>query len=479
MHEVERKYEAVGSATFDPLSLPGLGEPVALRLRATYFDTPDHQLTGAGWVLRRRDGGHDAGWHLKSPVGPDERSEQQLPDGPLLPERFRAAVTARFGSVPLVPVAVLTTDRAEYPVLRDGVRVALLASDRVGATVSGGLAEWTEVEVELDPGVEGPTLDDLEVPLLRAGFVLAQYGSKIARALVGVPPVGLPLTPDAPARAVLLAYLGKQVGTLQALEVAVLADAPDAVHKSRVATRRLRSLLRTFEPLLDEEWAEDLRDELRWLAEALGAPRDAEVLREEFGDLLAELGPDSLEGPVAQRLLGHLSERHDGAHAALRAAMGARRYGELQARLVGLLLDAPWVPDAARPARDVLPALVERARTRVRRLARRAERRPDDLDRWHEVRKAAKAVRYCTEALAEAFGPEMAELAKRWTEVTEAFGTLQDAVVARALLTEVSALAAAAGEPTRTYRVLADVQRDRARAALEEGRTALAEALDA
>lgn len=479
MHEVERTYEASGSATLDPSGLSGLGEPETMRLRATHLDTPDHQLTSAGWVLRLREGGHDAGWHLKSPIDADARTEQQLPDGPRLPSEFRAAVTSRFGNVPLVPVAVLTTDRAEYPVVREGVQLARLATDHVRSEASGATIQWAEVELELAEGVATRVLDDLEAPLLAAGFVHAQYGSKIARALAAVPPVGLPLTSEAPARAVLLAYLGKQVGTLQALETAVLADAPDAVHKSRVATRRLRSLLRTFEPLLDEEWAEDLRDELRWLAEALGAPRDAEVLREEFGDLLAELGPESLEGPVAQRLLGHLRARHDAAHAELRAAMATPRHADLQVRLVGLLLEAPWGPDAARPAVEVLPALVERARARVQRLARRAERRTDDLERWHEVRKAAKAVRYCTEALVQAFGPEMAARAKRWTEVTEAFGTLQDAVVARELLAQVAALAEAAGEPTRTYGVLADAQQDRAHAALEEGRTALAGALDA
>ena len=56
-------------------------------------------------------------------------------------------------------------------------------------------------------------------------------------------------------------------------------DAED-VHQARVATRRLRSDLRTFRPLLDEAWAEALRDDLRWLGGELGRVRDAEVLRD-------------------------------------------------------------------------------------------------------------------------------------------------------------------------------------------------------
>ena len=48
-------------------------------------------------------------------------------------------------------------------------------------------------------------------------------------------------------------------------------DDPESVHQARVATRRLRSDLRTFEPFLDERFAAELRGELRWLGAELGA----------------------------------------------------------------------------------------------------------------------------------------------------------------------------------------------------------------
>lgn len=479
MHEVERKYEASGGTRLRLEGVAGLGPAEVLTLRATYLDTPDHQLTRAGWVLRRRSGGTDAGWHLKRPVSGDVRTEEALPDDERLPAALRAQVTAAFGNVPLVPVATMTTERAQRTVVREGLAVVHLADDQVVARASGTEARWAELEVELTPGTDARVLDEFDALLVAAGYARAGHASKIARALGEAERFTPAPDADAPARDVLLSYLGKQVGTIQALESAVVADVPDAVHKSRVATRRLRSLLRTFEPLLDESWAEALRDELSWLAEALGAPRDAEVLREEFGDLLAELGPEALEGPVAPRLLGHLAARHDVAHAALRDVMGTPRYAALHDRLVALLTTAPWHQDAAAPAGDALPPLVDAARERVARLLRRAEKRPDRLERWHDIRKAAKAVRYCTESLVDAFGAGMAERALRWTEVTEAFGTLQDAVVAGALIAEVEALAEAAGEPTRTYRVLEDVQEDRAAAALAEGREELVVALQA
>ena len=39
----------------------------------------------------------------------------------------------------------------------------------------------------------------------------------------------------------------------------------EGLHQMRVATRRLRSDLKTFEALVDPEWSQPLREELKWL----------------------------------------------------------------------------------------------------------------------------------------------------------------------------------------------------------------------
>ena len=62
----------------------------------------------------------------------------------------------------------------------------------------------------------------------------------------------------------------------------------DSVHRARVATRRLRSALRGYAPLLDRDAVESLVGKLRWLARALGAARDLEVLHVRLEELLAE-----------------------------------------------------------------------------------------------------------------------------------------------------------------------------------------------
>ena len=56
------------------------------------------------------------------------------------------------------------------------------------------------------------------------------------------------------------------------------------MHDMRVAVRRLRSLLRTAEPMLDRGWVEALRAELDWLAGRLGDVRDLDVMIEHLAD---------------------------------------------------------------------------------------------------------------------------------------------------------------------------------------------------
>ena len=105
------------------------------------------------------------------------------------------------------------------------------------------------------------------------------------------------LTPDSPAGDVLAVHLTEQVAAMKSREQDARQDAPDGVHKMRVATRRLRSALATFRPLLDRTITDPLRDELKWIAAELGGARDAEVLRMRLLDELAAEPDDLVLGP--------------------------------------------------------------------------------------------------------------------------------------------------------------------------------------
>ena len=281
---------------------------------------------------------------------------------------------------------------------------------------------------------------------------------------------------NAATRAV-LDYLRTQADVIATRADDVLIDAPDAVHRSRVATRRTRSALRTFTPLFKKTRTRALRDELVWHADRLGAPRDAEVLKERLLATLDALPSDHVVGPVRARLADELDLAHAAAHAQLVVSMQTTRYADLRAELTDFFTQPPIGKGGATLGKQHLADLHTLAIDRTRRLYVRSEEVPCDLHMWHEVRKAAKAARYCSEALTQAFGEAAEERAQAWEQVTEALGEVQDTVVAEQTLIRHAATALSAGEPVETYLALESVELRQREQSLATGRRVLAEAL--
>src|SRR5262249_37019232 len=134
--------------------------------------------------------------------------------------------------------------------------------------------------------------------------------------------------------------LRRDVRRLIALDISVRRDAPDAAHQMRVTARRLRSVLKTFRPLLDPEWAGSLRGELSWLADALSTTRDNEVLLERLMRDVNALPEDLVVGPVRARLEQVLHGNLAAGRESVEETLSSERYVVLLERLV----DAGWEP---------------------------------------------------------------------------------------------------------------------------------------
>lgn len=488
MLETERKFSLPEGRTLDEVTGDlALGDSREHELQAVYFDTPGLALARTGTTLRRRTGGDDEGWHLKLPRSGDARQEVHvaLADAasPLqVPAALRAQVAEVIGWQPLVPVAELATRRTETDLVDGGERVAVLCQDRVTATRAGQSRSWTEAEVEVagqdDPAAAQATLDRIGAVLLENGAEALASTSKLVQALGDALEARAPRKPSA--ADVLGAYIAEQVGMIQGREAGARVDAPESVHKMRVATRRLRSTLRTFRGLLDAERTEALRAEVGVLAAALGGPRDAEVLKERLVTSLRELPREAVQGPVRSRVRKELDARHQKALADLVTYLDSPRYRRLMDDLVTLVVDPAFLEAADAPAKKVLPPLLERSTRRVTRLWKAAEKGEgaEQLELAHEARKKAKAARYAFEAVAGSL-KQGNRAAHAWTEVTEALGVAQDTVVARARLRELARIAARNDEPTFTYGVLwqrelahQDAAHDVAAAAIAKGRKA-------
>ncbi|MGR4010389.1 CYTH domain-containing protein [Leucobacter sp. 1207-22] len=191
--EVERKYDVAWGAEvpadFDSAGLR-VAERVEHRMVARYFDTRDGALGKQRVAVRVREGGADAGWHLKekNELGARELAWPPAPEMPAgLVDEIRTRIGDAVGSVQVI-AEIATTRLAIRLVNELGEDRIELADDRVVARDerAGVSRAWREWEAEsIAPegaGVGVTALDALEPVLLAAGAVVSPSFAKIARA---------------------------------------------------------------------------------------------------------------------------------------------------------------------------------------------------------------------------------------------------------------------------------------------------------
>lgn len=444
--EIEAKYDVDEHALLPALhELPGVAtvaQPVELSLEAVYFDTAGLDLAAAGVTLRRRTGGEDDGWHVKLPIAAGRRLEVRHPLGRSVrqpPLELVRTVRVHVRDRKLSPVVTLRTRRLVHRLVdAEGEVLAELSDDHVTAELTGAEPQtWREWELELVNGTE--ELLAAAEPLLRgAGAEPARGPSKLARALGDRIPV--PAAEEHPAEPstaeVFRSYAAAQVMAIHQRDPEVRRDLPDSVHKMRVATRRLRSVLATYRPVVDREVGDPLRAELKWLASELGAARDAEVLRDRLAALVAAEPAELVMGRVAGAIDDHLRGTYKAARAAALEALESERYFRLLDALDELIARPPLI-DGSRNAAKQLPELLSHDWRRLRNAVRMVEAAVEPVERQqnlHEVRKAAKRLRYAAESAEPVLGARAGQLAARAEQVQELLGEHQDSVVARELL---------------------------------------------
>lgn len=476
--EIETKYDVTpADAVPDLRDLPGVvavAPPVVHQLDATYYDTPDLALARHRITLRRRTGGSDAGWHLKLPVDDGARTEIREPLGRFRvnpPPELIAGTRVWVRDHDLRPVARLTTARTLHRLLAaDDTVLAELADDHVTAIDllrPDALAlTWREWEIELVAG-DRRLLRAATRHLSSHGVRTAAHASKLQRALGDAAPVPARppgrITPSSSAVDLVVGYLADQLGALTATDPKVRRDERDSVHQLRVATRRLRSALAAYRPVLRREATDPVRAELKWLAEVLGHARDAEVMRERLSALVDGQEPELLLGAVGRRLDADLGGRYVLAHLRVVEALDSVRYFRLLDALEDLAEHPPVTAKAGRRISKVLPDIVTHEWRRVGRARAAAGPlgRRSDAD-LHEVRKTLKRLRYVGESAEAAYGRKASRLRQAATRAQKPLGDHQDSVMARDLLRRLGVQAHLEGDNGFTFGRLHAIEEERA-----------------
>jgi CHAD domain-containing protein len=434
----------------------------ARRLDNAYLDTARSGLRLFGVTLRGRVGGSETGWQLKVPNGTARTELQSGSRRKTLPPPLARAVVGLRAGERLDPVAMVKTARTAYRVLNaDGELVLEIADDQVASGPADGestLHSWREVEVELGPVGKKRDLKQARKLLRASGAIPSTIRTKLDRALGPIPTEGLePAVKAGTVGELVGAYLAAQCAVLASNDIGLRTGAP-VVHQTRVAARRLRSTLRVFGDVVDAASAEELNNELAWYAELLGQVRDREVLNVRLTNLVADLPPEQVRGPVEAEITKTLAKERDDATQRLNAAMRTRRYQHL-VQLLGKWTTAPPFTDTAARKGKKAVKYVEQAKEKADKRLRKAD---DDVELLHRARKAEKRLRYAAE-LVEPADRRMKRISRKAKDLQTLLGEHQDAVVAAHFLATISAPSDGEnGETGFTYGVLMATELHRA-----------------
>ncbi|MFK8252645.1 CYTH and CHAD domain-containing protein [Ancylobacter terrae] len=463
-HEIELKLLVPAGAFQAILAAPlvmrhARRKPIARRLEATYFDTPEGLLAAHAVALRVRKAGRRFVQTLKTPPGADplRRGEYESPlPGPvldlsLLPLDQLGPPLSALAADSLLPLFTTQVRRRVVLLdLPDGV--VELAVDEGWIEAAGRREPISEVELELKSGDTGAlyelALALLDIAPLRIGTASkSERGYALARGTRAKATKARPtlLSADDTADAAILSILsGCQRHLIANLPVAEAGQDVEGVHQTRVALRRLRSALALFRREIPAPAVLALSADSRRLARALGAARNWDVfISSTIPDMAAQQLPDvdfhgvaTLAGPLR-------AAAYDEARTALvdqqtthfLLALGRT----IERRSWRNDIDGSQLAVLTGPARD----FGARALSRLHRKALKQGRHLDRLEpeARHELRLTLKKLRYAAEFFLTLFddGPRASDYLKRLACLQDTLGVANDRATTSGLLQAIAA----------------------------------------
>jgi len=492
--EVELKFRMTDAATGERLiaaddldGFAALGPAETAKVEDRYVDTPDGALAAAGYAGRLRTSGGDTVITLKGLRRADDggviHRREEL-EGPAVegepaaswPESdARDAVVRLAGDEPLAEIARIRQTRRKRLYGRDGAVVEVSVDD-VSVLAGGNVVErFAELELELREGEEA-SLEPLVDLLKDIEELVPAQTSKLERALAAVhreepapvvapaaSPAPVVVAPGVPAPEAAAERQGPRIVVVVGKSPGVVADDhlaeagrkvlrfhlarmlareagtregrdAEELHAMRVATRRQRAAWRVFGTAFDPARTKRHRLRLREVAADLGAVRDLDVLAEALEAYRAKLAPN--ESAALEPLIASWHHRRDAARVLLVHELDSKRYAKwteeyaafVQAEGAG---SRPVGPTEPHRVRDAMPSRIWAAYEQVR--GYEPVMRWADVTTLHDLRIAAKWLRYTLEFVREALGPEAGPVIEKVVALQDHLGWLHDADVAAGL----------------------------------------------
>ena len=205
---------------------------------------------------------------------------------------------------------------------------------------------------------------------------------------------------------------------------------PEGVHSMRVASRRLRSVMRDFLPYLPKKSFSSSIKQLRTLAAGLGEVRDLDVAIMALEEL--EKKAPAEHAAALKQLIAERKDLREHQRRELKTLLAKRELKTLQTEFVAAV-EAAATNAAERKRKPLTPPSFAKVsheiiRDRLKEFEKRSNGlfRPLDVNALHDLRIATKRLRYAIELLAACFPRSLSANAKRAARLQTALGDLHD-----------------------------------------------------
>jgi len=200
----------------------------------------------------------------------------------------------------------------------------------------------------------------------------------------------------------------------------------EGVHSMRVATRRLRSALRDFSPLMKKKPLKKVKKDLKQIADALGLARDQDVAIVALEKLQTETDTAQLKSGIEKLIRERRTVRQQ-AQLGLTETIGITNIIELQERFAAATREAVQRKKSARvisfnqAGRNVVSTSLQEFLDLGASLYQ-----PFSIEKLHELRISAKRLRYAIELFVACWGEKIAPFAKEIAEMQSFLGEVHD-----------------------------------------------------
>ncbi|CAK0754388.1 triphosphatase [Gammaproteobacteria bacterium] len=220
--------------------------------------------------------------------------------------------------------------------------------------------------------------------------------------------------------------------------VVIHGEDPEGIHQMRVATRRLRSCLNLFRPLVPLTASDGINTEIAWLTGELGLARDWDVfINETLHPLIRHFPGDAALATFVTTATVARSQ----AYATARAAVNSSRYTQLLLK-TNLwhgrrdwrdLVTTEQLKNLERPIMWFAADLLAQRDTRVRKWGGNFSQL--SAEKRHHLRILCKRLRYAGEFFANLYRNSQArDYLRSVAKLQDVLGVMNDAVVARKLI---------------------------------------------